>query len=73
MPNVLLAAAATTRAFIFWLEAMAQIACLMIASQVLSGDVVCFVDNCASEHAVVGSQQESRRPVCAGHQSGQLL
>ncbi|CAE7939291.1 unnamed protein product, partial [Symbiodinium necroappetens] len=37
VPNVLLAAAATTRAFIFWLEAMAQIACLMIASQVLSG------------------------------------
>ena len=52
MPNVSSAAAATTRAFIFWLEAMAQIACLMIASQVLSGDVVCFVDNCASEHAL---------------------
>ncbi|CAE7900095.1 unnamed protein product, partial [Symbiodinium microadriaticum] len=39
VPNVSSAAAATTRAFIFWLEAMAQIACLMIASQVTKKDL----------------------------------
>ena len=52
MPRDLLARAVTTKAFIFGLEALAQIACLVVASDVLSGDVLCFVDNIASEHAL---------------------
>ena len=41
-----------TKAFIFWLEALAQILSLAAVSSFLSGDVVCFVDNSASEHAL---------------------
>ena len=50
--------------FIFELEAVAKIACLAVASEVLSGDVLCFVDNIASEHALrKGCSKESVRLV----------
>ncbi|CAE7760192.1 unnamed protein product, partial [Symbiodinium necroappetens] len=52
VPRHLLARAATTKAFIFWLEAIGQIVSIAAAARVLSGDVLCFVDNVASEHAL---------------------
>ncbi|CAE7405213.1 unnamed protein product, partial [Symbiodinium necroappetens] len=52
VPRHLLARAASTKAFIFWLEAIGQIVSIAAAARVLSGDVLCFVDNVASEHAL---------------------
>ena len=51
-PVSFLSKVATTKAFIFWLEALAQILSLAAVAGFLSGDVVCFVDNSASEHAL---------------------
>ena len=52
VPSHLLARAASTKAFIFWLEAIGQIVSIAAAAHVLSGDVLCFIDNVASEHAL---------------------
>ena len=51
-PVSFLSKVATTKAFIFWLEALAQILSLAAVAGFLSGGVVCFVDNSASEHAL---------------------
>ena len=51
-PKHLLARAASSKAFIFWLEAIAQIVSIAAAARILSGDVICFVDNVASEHTL---------------------
>ena len=55
VPVSFLSRVATTEAFISWLEALAalaQILSLAMVSRTLSGDIVCLVDNCASEHTL---------------------
>ena len=52
VPKSFLQIAVTTKAYIYWLEALAQPLSLAVIANVLSDMVVCFVDNVASEHAL---------------------
>ncbi|CAE7213569.1 unnamed protein product [Symbiodinium natans] len=52
VPTHVLAKAASTKAFIFWLEAVAQLLALAALYEDNPDFVVCFVDNTAAEHAL---------------------
>ena len=51
-PSSLLTRAAPTKAYIFWLEATAQILAILCICPLVSGHMFCFVDNVAAEHAL---------------------
>ena len=52
VPTTVLADLASSRAYIFWLEALAQIVSVAVASSVCSEHVACWIDNTAAEHAL---------------------
>ena len=52
VPKEVLASAASSKAYIFWLEAVAQILALLVVSELLHLHVLCFCDNTAAEHAL---------------------
>ena len=52
VPTAVLADLASSRAYIFWLEALAQIVSVAVASSVCSEHVACWIDNTAAEHAL---------------------
>ena len=52
VPNEVLRKTATSKAFIFWLEMMAQVLAVLTIAEGIQGHVLCFVDNSAAEHAL---------------------
>ena len=53
VPLSVLARSCASKAFIFWLEAIAQVISTVIVVRHVCSHVVCFVDNSAAEHALV--------------------
>lgn len=43
----------STRAFIYFLEILAQILPILLSPSKVTGDVLCFIDNEASKHALI--------------------
>ena len=52
VPVTSLAKVAPSKAFIYWLEMMAQILSIAVVAPHVHGHLVCFVDNTAAEHAL---------------------
>ena len=48
----MLAHLASSRAYIFWLEALAQVLSLLTVSRLLETYAMCWVDNTSAEHAL---------------------
>ena len=48
----MLADLASSRAYIFWLEALAQVLSLLTVSQMVQNHVMCWIDNTSGEHAL---------------------
>ena len=52
VPTFVLADLASSRAYIFWLEALAQVLSLLTVSQMVQNHVMCWIDNTSAEHAL---------------------
>ena len=52
VPRLVLARVASSKAFIFWLEALAQILSIIVVAHMVEADILCFVDNTAAELAL---------------------
>ena len=52
VPQDVLEKTATSKAFIFWLEMLAQVLSVLAVASQVRGHVLCFVDNSAAEHAL---------------------
>ncbi|OLQ14118.1 hypothetical protein AK812_SmicGene1756 [Symbiodinium microadriaticum] len=52
VPQDVLERTATSKAFIFWLEMLAQVLSVLVVAAQVRGHVLCFVDNSAAEHAL---------------------
>ena len=52
VPTFVLADLASSRAYIFWLEALAQVLSLLTVSQLVRHHVMCWINNTSAEHAL---------------------
>ena len=52
VPTFVLADLASARAYIFWLEALAQVLSLLTVSKLVRVHVVCWIDNTSAEDAL---------------------
>ena len=52
VPKEVLRRTATSKAFIYWLEMLAQVFAVLTVAENVQGHVLCFVDNSAAEHAL---------------------